>query len=297
MKNHRHNPAPIKRRKTRHSVMKTQRLLLAALRLWELKHKYAILRFFPDRLDVGFPVSSFCFRCPLCQQSSRDRKPSRYSPPVCRCANRHRRASPRAFAAAPECRIPHSLVAAYAQVVFGRYDFLRRGPRGGEIGGVGAVGFDFNQGHLLPIDLRQVHLHLYPPNRRQPPVPSQSGKPRARPPNRPPASHAPHARRPVHPTSVRACVVTLHFCRGLGFHDAGKMIAGVRLRRANYGFPGGWIPGDAEGDRSPAGARRRGYPPSEMSGLLEFQVLRGLHTILRVENSAAGRRWAHRSAA
>jgi hypothetical protein len=39
MKNERDVQTPIKRRKTRHSVMKTQRLIEAALRLWELKHK------------------------------------------------------------------------------------------------------------------------------------------------------------------------------------------------------------------------------------------------------------------
>jgi len=39
MKNHRDIQAPIKRRKSRLSVMKTQKLLTAALRLWELKHK------------------------------------------------------------------------------------------------------------------------------------------------------------------------------------------------------------------------------------------------------------------
>ncbi|HWB58481.1 MAG TPA: hypothetical protein VG733_03275 [Chthoniobacteraceae bacterium] len=40
MKNHRDNPAPAKRRKSGHSLMKTQKLIMAALRVWELKHKH-----------------------------------------------------------------------------------------------------------------------------------------------------------------------------------------------------------------------------------------------------------------
>lgn len=39
MKNHRDIQAPMKRRKSRLSVVKNQKLLMAALRLWELKHK------------------------------------------------------------------------------------------------------------------------------------------------------------------------------------------------------------------------------------------------------------------
>lgn len=39
MKNTRENHAPARRRKSGFSVMKTQKLLMAALRLWELKHK------------------------------------------------------------------------------------------------------------------------------------------------------------------------------------------------------------------------------------------------------------------
>lgn len=40
MKNHRDNQSPAKRRKSGPSLMKTQRLIMAALRVWELKHKH-----------------------------------------------------------------------------------------------------------------------------------------------------------------------------------------------------------------------------------------------------------------
>jgi len=42
MKNHSEIQSPIRRRKSRLSVMRNQKLLRAALRLWELKHKQPI---------------------------------------------------------------------------------------------------------------------------------------------------------------------------------------------------------------------------------------------------------------
>jgi hypothetical protein len=39
MKNHRDQQAPVKPRKSRQTLMKTQKLIMAALRVWELKHK------------------------------------------------------------------------------------------------------------------------------------------------------------------------------------------------------------------------------------------------------------------